>query len=57
MKWGTARKTRKEKSTTQVALLELAAQMRRMRLFNQPVPQAMEVEYRQLVAKNYAEHA
>lgn len=56
MKWGKSRRTRTVKSPTQEALQELAATMRRMRMHSQPVPQEMEAEYRDLLAKNYAEH-
>lgn len=54
MKWST-RKSRKALSATQVAMQDLAKRTRWMRLHGQPVPQEMEIEYRQLVAKNYAE--
>ena len=54
MKWSKPRKT---KSATQERLQELASAMRRMRLHGQPTSQAMEQEYRQLLAKNYAEKA
>jgi hypothetical protein len=52
MKWS---KPRKEKSATQQALLELAAKCRKLRMQGETVPQEMEVEYRQLLAQNYAE--
>ena len=54
MKWS---KPRRKVSTTQQRLQELASAMRRMRLHGQPTSQAMEQEYRQLLAKNYAEKA
>jgi hypothetical protein len=57
MKWSKPRSQPKRKSATQVALLELANVMRRMRLHGQPTPQAMENEYRQLLERNYAELA
>lgn len=53
MKWST-RKPRKP-TPTQVAMAELAKQMMTMRRHSQPVPQELEVEYRELLAKNYAE--
>jgi hypothetical protein len=55
MKWSKPRSQPKRKSATQVALLELANVMRRMRMHGQPTPQAMETEYRELLAKNYNE--
>jgi hypothetical protein len=56
MKWS-KRSSRKTKSPTQTALLELASTMRTMRLHGQPTSQEMEAEYRQLLAKNYEEKA
>jgi hypothetical protein len=55
MKWG--KRTTKHKSPTQQALLDLAAQCRRLRMHGQPVPQEIEAQYRQLLAQNYAEKA
>lgn len=52
MKWS---KPRKAKSSTQQRLLELASAMRRMRLHGQPTSQAMEQEYRELLAKRAQE--
>jgi hypothetical protein len=57
MKWSKSRKGLGPKSATQERLQELANAMRRMRMHGQPTSQAMEQEYRQLLAKNYAERA
>lgn len=54
MKWSKPRKT---KSATQERLQELASAMRRMRMHGQPTSQEMEIEYRELLVRNYAELA
>jgi hypothetical protein len=57
MKWSKSRKGLGPKSPTQQRLLELASAMRIMRLHGQPTSQEMEIEYRELLAKNYEERA
>lgn len=39
----------KVESPERTAMLELSSKMRRMRLFAQPIPEAMETEYRRLM--------
>jgi hypothetical protein len=57
MKWSKPRSHARAKSATQQRLLELASAMRIMRLHGQPTSQEMEIEYRELLAKNYSEKA
>lgn len=49
------RTTRKAKSATQQALLDLAAQCQRYRMTGQRIPVEIEKQYRELLARNYAE--
>lgn len=49
------RSTRRKPTATQARLAELAKRTMSLRLHGQPVSQEMETEYRQLLAKNYAE--